>query len=235
MVTPDSPHPQRVWRVKTGKEQYDLFKQSDTVDEFRRVHENRFVLPSLSTFLHYLCKCVKKPTLMSCVDVNTSSLTHYMRGLDTFIKKRKDIRERLEKCECVQHLNIPKIAQWQNHLAGRYHDFIEATCCPKERHPLLSYNVGSQKMTPHLLNWKCINSTCSACGIEKKMMVNSCPILNNCHDNIPLLEWNYAPRQGFNKRGKPNTQLELSNVTLPVVEVIKRLIVSLEINRKHQA
>ena len=35
MVTPDSPHPQRVWRVKTGKEQYDLFKQSDIVDEFR--------------------------------------------------------------------------------------------------------------------------------------------------------------------------------------------------------
>ena len=90
-------------------------------------------------------------------------------------------------------------------------------------------------MTPHLLNWKCINSTCSACGIEKKMMVSSCPILNNCHDNIPLLEWNYAPRQGLNKRGRPNTQLELSNVTLPVVEVIKKLIVSLAINRKHQA
>jgi hypothetical protein len=86
--------------------------------------------------------------------------------------------------------------QWQNHLAGRYHDFIEATCCPKERHPLLSYNVGSQKITPRL--------TCSACGIEKKMMVSSGPILNNCHDNIPLLEWNYAPRQGFNKRGKPS-------------------------------
>ena len=55
------------------------------------------------------------------------------------------------------------------------------------------------------------------------MMVSSCPILNNCHDNIPLLEWNYAPRQGLNKRGKENTQLELSNVTIPVVEVIKKI------------
>ena len=59
MVTPDSPHLQRVWRVKTGQEQYDLFKQSDIVDEFRRVHNNRFVIPSISTFLQYLCKCVK--------------------------------------------------------------------------------------------------------------------------------------------------------------------------------
>jgi hypothetical protein len=111
MATPDSPHPQWVWRVKTGKEQYDLFKQSDIVDEFRRVHNNTFVILSISTFLQYLCKCVKKSTLMSCVDVHTSSLTHYMRGLDTFIKKRKEIRERLKNCECIQHSNIPKIAQ----------------------------------------------------------------------------------------------------------------------------
>ena len=105
---------------------------------------------------------------MLCVDVHTSSLTHYMRGLDTFIKKRKEIRERLKNCECIQHTNIPKIAQWQHHLSGRYHDFIEASCCPKERHLLLSYNVESQKITPCLLNWKCANSSCTACGIERK-------------------------------------------------------------------
>jgi hypothetical protein len=149
MVT-DSPHPQRFWRVKTGKEEYKLFIQSDIVDEFKGFHGNRFVILSMMTFLHYLCKCVKKPTLMSCVDdIHTSSLTHYNIGLNTFVnKKGKKFRERLKNYECEQHSNIPKLVQWQNHLSRRYHDFIEASCCPKERHPLLSYNVGSQCTRP---------------------------------------------------------------------------------------
>ena len=58
--------------------------------------------------------------------------------------------------------------KWQTHSSGRYHDFIEASCGPKERHPLLSYNVGSQKKTARLLNWKCVKNTCTDCGIELK-------------------------------------------------------------------
>ena len=114
-----------------------------------------------------MCQCVQNSTLMSCVDIHTSALTHYMRGLDTYIKKRKEVTDKLEKCQCEQHMNVPTMFQWQNHLSGRYHNFIEATCCPKVPHPSLAYNIGSNKKNPRLFKWGCINNTCSDCGIKK--------------------------------------------------------------------
>ena len=131
----DSPHPQRVWRVKTDIEQYSLFKQSDIVQDFKRIHGDKYITPSLSTFLRNRCKCIRKPTMMSCVDVNTSALTHYMKAVDRFIAKNKSVQDKLNQCSCPQHSTIPKMSQWQNHLSGRYHNLIEPSCCPKQSHP----------------------------------------------------------------------------------------------------
>ena len=77
LVTPDSPHPQRVWRVNnTGKRTIWLIHAirhilSTISNKFTAT--DRFVPPSLTTFLHYLCKwCVRNPTFILCVDIHTS-------------------------------------------------------------------------------------------------------------------------------------------------------------------
>ena len=109
---------------------------------------------------------------MSCVDINTSTLNHYMRSLNSYIYQSKEVREAIKNCTCDQHTTLPAISQWQNHLGGRYHDLIEATCCPKQPQPSLTYNVGSSTKIPCLLNWNCVNNNCSDCGIEKKLMMS---------------------------------------------------------------
>ena len=49
------------------------------------------------------------------------------------------------------------------------------------------------------------------------------------------MEWNYADRKGTNSRGKQNKQFELSNVNLPVCDVVSCLINSLAKTRFHMA
>jgi hypothetical protein len=78
-------HPQRIWRVSTCNEQYELFKQSDVVERYLHLNSSNFRIPSRSFFLQHRCTCVDKPTMMSCVDRTMSSLYHYMRSLSQFI------------------------------------------------------------------------------------------------------------------------------------------------------
>jgi hypothetical protein len=120
-----------------------------------------------------------------------------MKAVNRFIMKNKSVHDELNQCSCHQHSTIPKMSQWQNHLSGRYHNFIEASGCPKESHPNLAYGVGSTSTTPKLLNWKCVRNECNNCGIEKKLLLTTCPVLMNCTRDIPLMEWTYARRAGF--------------------------------------
>ena len=107
--------------------------------------------------------------------------------------------------------------------------------CPKIEHSQFKHGAGSEERIPRLLKWKCVKNECSECGIETNLKISKCPILNECANNIPLMEWTYARRAGFKKNGNPNTQLELTNVILPVKEVILKMKECLEDNRFHQA
>ena len=49
------------------------------------------------------------------------------------------------------------------------------------------------------------------------------------------MEWKHAPHRGNNKRGKQNTQLELTNVHLPVNDAIKNFVIALKKTRLHLA
>ena len=69
-----------------------------------------------------------------------------------------------------------------------------------------------------------MNGKCKECGIEKKLKISECPILNTCTESIPCMEWKFVARRGKKKNGKDNTQLELTRTFVPVNEIIKSLI-----------
>ena len=49
-----------------------------------------------------------------------------MKGLGDFFCKRKDMRKRMNECDCEQHTSLPNVLQWQNLLSGRFEDLIES-------------------------------------------------------------------------------------------------------------
>ena len=63
----------------------------------------------------------------------------------------------------------------------------------------------------------------------------TCEILSEGNLIIDVLEWIYAQRQGVNKQGKQNTQLELGIQKVAVRDVVQRLKDALEVCRVHQA
>ena len=48
-------------------------------------------------------------------------------------------------------------------------------------------------------NWECVNGKCKECGIEKKLKISECPILNTCTESIPCMEWKFVARRGKKK------------------------------------
>lgn len=229
-------HATRVWRVKTQVEQYALFKESETVNRYTLTYGSNFKLPQISFFLRNCCKCMTTPTMQSCVDIITSSVYHYMQAVAKFIRDNKAFERQLRQCECDQHLSLPFSDQWHSNLEEkRVEDFIDDTCCNRVRHPLLTHGFGTSKREPHLLRWDCVHGLCNECGIENNLGMSQCPVLNYADDEVRVLEWAYINRQGKNKSGKQNTQLELTTKTHPLSLVISKLKDATNKCRIHQA
>ena len=108
---------------------------------------------------------------------------------------------------------------------------VDATMCTKVSHLALACGIGSSRNIPRLKKWKCAKGTCEECGV-KILNLGECTYFTTNNDEIEVLEWIEAERQG-KKDGTQNTQLELGRVKLPVCEVVSRLITSLEVNRLH--
>ena len=225
-------HVGRVWSAKTIKEQYMMFLTSDIADEYKQ-NNAQFPLPSFSFFYHNRCPCVSPPVMQSCVDIPMSTAMHYMRALNKVSRKRPELKERLATCNCEQHKK-EQAHQWQTYLGRRVEDMVDLSCCPRTRHPHLTYGTGSQSKVPSLLQWKCVRKECTDCGVDRNLQMTKCDILDECAIVIDVLEWINAPRQGA-KNGKQNTQLELGMKQLPVKDVVKKLEASLDICRMHMA
>jgi hypothetical protein len=164
------------------------------------------------------------PTMQSCVDITTSSVYHYMHAIAKTLRVNKEFETKLRECECDQHLSLPFDEQWHSKLGIRVEEFIESTCCNRERHPLLTHGIGTSKRVPHLLRWDCVNGLCGDCGVENTIGLSKCPVLNYADDIVVrVLEWSHVARQGKNKRGKQNTQLELTVIEHPLNIVISKL------------
>ena len=103
VIVGDDKHAARVWRVKTVNEQYAMFLNSTTLDNYKNTY-SAFRTPSCSFFFEARCKCVSVPVMQSCLDITTSAVIHYMRVIDKYIRNNQEVRKLLKQCKYTQHL-----------------------------------------------------------------------------------------------------------------------------------
>lgn len=155
-----------------------------------------------------------------------------MRAIGKYIRVYPLVKEKLIRCNFKQH--ALDVRHWHSYLSGSVEDFIESTCCAKFAHPHLGVGIGLLSKIPKLLNQCCVMNECADCGVEKKMMVSTCETLSSDRNEISVMEWILAERQGANKStGENNTQLELGVSTLLVSECVNKLVSQLDICRIH--
>ena len=137
------------------------------MEEFTRLHSN-YLTPSRTFFYQNRCPFVSAPVLQSCVDIRTSSLTHYMRALAKYIRNNRQVQLSLDMCTCPQH-RLANSVQWQNFLNDRHEHLVEYSCCSKVPHRQLAIGIGSGFKIPKLIPWKCVWNNCGNYGIENKL------------------------------------------------------------------
>ena len=82
-----------------------------------------------------------------------------------------------------------------------------------------------------------VTQSCVDCGVTKKFsQFVDCDALKNCQIIVPTKEWLLAKRKGKDKNNvEDNTQIELSDVELPVCLIVEKLRLQLDKCRKHCA
>jgi len=105
-------HVGRVWNVFTLNEKYELFLQSETVEECMNRHPS-FSPPSRSLFHKSVCKCVRNPTSQSCVDIIASAQVHGF--CEEFIDETccPKVPHPNLKCGYGSTAFIPKFTKWK--------------------------------------------------------------------------------------------------------------------------
>jgi hypothetical protein len=122
----------------------------------------------------------------------------------------------------------------ENLFCARTTDMIEATCCPCEIQPMLRPTAEKEEQqSPKLIPWSCTHGDCDKCGVDRLLQPMLCPALSKCDEVIEVMEWRLAPRQGTNKKGETNTQIELTKAKEPVSVVYSRYIELLKKARRH--
>ena len=156
-------HAKRVFLARTNRELYELFLQSDVVEQYNTTYPE-YSVPGMNTFKDALCNCCSKPVMQLCVDILFSKTSNYMKALERFICNNKKIREELEKCNCEMHRKLHK--PFTSLLDGRVKTLVEATCCAKVPQPSLKYGAGSNARTPRVIPWRCVRDKCTECGVD---------------------------------------------------------------------
>ena len=185
-------HVGRVWCALTVDEKYLMYTKSEVVEDHFSQYGDEFVVPGRSFFHKHCCPCVRNPSMQSCVDTRISKMEHYMRAIAKYIRKHTEVRDQLTG------------KAWVQLLSGCAEDFIASTCCAPVLHPHLVCGIGTSRRVPSFIKWKCINSLCNECGVDKKHDISSCELLTTCTVEIELLEWKEVAIQG-ESGGKQNT------------------------------
>jgi hypothetical protein len=248
------PHPLRVWNEVTLEARYASFAHSDVYKQWQLDNGNKTIC--LTSFRLHVCPCVRDPTSESCVDLIYSQCQEYMMSIRNALKYRPSIKNSVEICECAMHTaarerraimdlildandetNIQtedNVLLWEDLLGGRTADMIGATCCKAIAHSTLACQEIGNGVAPILIPWKCTHTTtCADCGVETKLRIAECPILSGSTESIPVKEWRLAPRAGKNKKGEQNTQIELTDASLPLKDVLARFKIQLNKSRTH--
>ena len=92
-------------------------------------------------------------------------------------------------------LNENNTYPFMRYLHGTPINMVDATMCAKVAHPPLAWGVGSSKKVPKLNQWKCAGETCDICGV-KNLRLGECKDLSENDDEVEILEWIEAERQG---------------------------------------
>lgn len=103
-------HVGRVWEVVSVDEQYGLFMNSQTIEQYKQLYRNKYKTPLQSMFYQNRCPCVKVTSVQSCVDILESGCLHYIQALAKYIQQKPAIKSRLTSYSCPQHL-LPRYQQ----------------------------------------------------------------------------------------------------------------------------
>jgi hypothetical protein len=93
---------------------------------------------------------------------------------------------------------------WEDLLGGQTSNMISATCCKAVEHATLACQEIQNGKAPILIPWKCTYTT-------------------TCNDS----------RAGKDKKGKQNTQIELTDALLPLKDVLAPFKIHLDKSRTH--
>ena len=74
-------HPARVWNESTMNKRYQSFRESSVYQRFQDQSLGKMRTISREVFRQEVCECVRDPSPQSCVDLRTSALGEYMKGI----------------------------------------------------------------------------------------------------------------------------------------------------------
>ena len=127
-------HPQRVWNHLTKKDNFQQFKDSIYYANWKKKYPNLNI--GKRNFWKHVCKCVRRPTPHSCVDLHLTGLDAFMTSIRTsllFVKEVKEEAERYIAWYCKQvNLMLEESTPEQRAELVRVFKLQEATKILKE-------------------------------------------------------------------------------------------------------
>ena len=232
-------HQRRVWDVPTVDDKYKAFVSCNLFEEYQARYPK--LTMSRTTFANALCPCTRNPTEESCVDLITTAVLEKMKALCRVLSMRVNYNNNevvfsklLEECTCERHAQLKenmetnqeleeKGINWERMLYRRTEDLVVSTCCMPVSHEKLSVLDRVPKFTP----FRCIEGTCTGCGVEHKMKLNECPTWNNCTLKVKVMNWREAERSG------EKTQKELTEEQMRVPDLLTEFKTDVEAARNH--
>ncbi len=234
---------QRIWRLTIREHQHAEFLKSTYYNEF--MNENTF---ATGVGITVFSKCLKRfktfvtyPKPESCVDEKVSGLEHAMEALYSVLSK-SDAKESLQCYEVGE--GEASLDDFVKVLRLRSsHKLVDLVCCAKEEQPDL--HIDKEKECPRMIPFLCthgkkekvrqffkngrerkpleVHRTCNCCGIKKRLGRMIATLKEDeelMSKAIPVMVWDDARRQGKTKKGKDNTQRELTSTIMTVAELL---------------
>jgi hypothetical protein len=187
-------HPLRVWNEVTWVSRHKAFHSFETYSEF--CDANPGVTIGRGRFRRMACRCIKKPTPQSCVDILVSGAQEYMHALQYCFSNNIATRVLLRECKCELHTEAANETATVNYerndserqacrplenvLKGkiRVDELIDYLCCPAVTEPTLAYDPS--RNPPKQIPWECTHgkgdTICNDCGVEKILGLSKCPV-----------------------------------------------------------
>jgi hypothetical protein len=172
-------HRPRIWEnVLTQKEKHADFIESTEYAQFKAQYPD-LTIPT-DVFMEQVCKCIRNPKDESCVDIDYSELEEFASAIRLAVRNDPMLKESIEQCTCEAHTTEGSQTIDTIVKGTTVREIIEATCCAAVEDPNMACGVGTSKLIPKFIPWKCIcsNNSCEDCGIERTLTdLMVCPLI----------------------------------------------------------